>query len=42
MLCLVSYILPESQAEFPCEQQLDSMVLKLFLASCIDMTSPDL
>lgn len=39
MLFLVSYILPESQAESPCEQHLDSRVPKLFLASHIDVTS---
>lgn len=42
MLFLVNYILPESQAEFPCEQHLDSRVTQLFLASGRDMTSPNL
>lgn len=37
MLFLVSYVLPESQAESPCEQHLGCRVPKLFLASHTDM-----
>lgn len=37
MLVLVSCVLPESQAESPCEQRLDCKVPKLFLASHTDM-----
>ena len=41
MLFFVNYILPESQAESPCEQHLDNKILKLFLASFINI-SPNL